>query len=240
MTNIVPYVLLAAMAAGISAHAAPAAMPLSVVELYTSEGCSSCPPAEKLLERLADRPNVLALSFHVDYWDNLGWRDRFSLPESTARQQALTHLLKLSTLGTPQFIVDGQHSVFGANPLALEAALSEGTRAHSTGLQVAPEISNGELRVQRKAEGRSEPYDVYLVGYLPKAVTKITRGENAGRTLTEANVVRAIKRIGRSEDSRQQWRLTLPDLEGDAQRFAVLIQSRTSGAIVAAEVPERR
>src|SRR3954468_19618688 len=87
----------------------------AIVELYTSEGCSSCPPAEALIERLSKQPGALPLAFHVDYWDQLGWRDRFSMKEATQRQQDLARVLGLSTIGTPQLVVDGRHAVWGVD-----------------------------------------------------------------------------------------------------------------------------
>src|SRR6185369_7154209 len=96
-----------------SAFAAPPRP--AIVELYTSEGCSSCPPAEALIERLSKQPGVLPLAFHVDYWDQLGWRDRFSMKEATQRQQDLARALGLSTIGTPQLVVDGRHAVWGVD-----------------------------------------------------------------------------------------------------------------------------
>src|SRR5881628_3535737 len=83
----------------------------AIVELYTSEGCSSCPPAEAMIERLSKQPGVLPLAFHVDYWDQLGWRYRFSMKEATQRQQDLARALGLSTIGTPHLVVDGLHAV---------------------------------------------------------------------------------------------------------------------------------
>jgi hypothetical protein len=95
----------------------------AVVELYTSQGCSSCPPAEKLLGELSRRPDVLAIAFHVDYWDNLGWHDPFSMAQATARQQDFGEKLKLQTVGTPHMIINGERSVFGVNKAAvLQAA----------------------------------------------------------------------------------------------------------------------
>src|SRR5262245_14515586 len=94
-----------------------------IVELYTSEGCSSCPPADAIVEELAKRADVLPIAFHVDYWDGLGWRDRFSMAAATQRQQDFGRALGLPTVGTPQMIVEGQRSVSGANRGALLQAL---------------------------------------------------------------------------------------------------------------------
>src|SRR5689334_12435662 len=109
-------VALASLLASAPHAAAPTPPPRpAIVELYTSEGCSSCPPAEALVERLAKQPGVLPLAFHVDYWDQLGWRDRFSMKEATQRQQDLARALGLSTIGTPQLVVDGRHAVWGVD-----------------------------------------------------------------------------------------------------------------------------
>ncbi|MEP7246278.1 MAG: DUF1223 domain-containing protein [Gammaproteobacteria bacterium] len=202
----------------------------AIVELYTSEGCSSCPPAERLLEGLAKRPDVLPLAFHVDYWDSLGWRDRFSMKEATERQQSLANTLRLSTVGTPQLIVDGQTAVWGANPSSLEQAL----KTPRTDVAITVQRTSSSLIIRAPVTETSEPYDVYVVGYLPKAVTAIQRGENAGRTLTEVNVVRYIRKIGGSRDAARSWNVSLAALPSDAKRVVVLLQVPTSGAIIGA------
>jgi hypothetical protein len=216
----------------VAAHAAPRP---TVVELYTSEGCSSCPPAEKQLEVLAKRPDVLPLAFHVDYWDDLGWRDRFSMKEATQRQKEAAQTLALATVGTPQWVVDGRTAVWGASQDAVERALK------SRGADLAVDITRqgSELIVHAPAPPSSQQYDVYAIGYLPKAVTAIGRGENAGRTLTEVNVVRYIRKIGTSTDATREWRLPLDKLPKDAERVAVLLQEPASGAIVGVRSVQR-
>jgi hypothetical protein len=207
----------------------------AVIELYTSEGCSSCPPAEKLLEDVAKRPDVLALSFHVDYWDDLGWRDRFSMHEATRRQQDAARTLALTTVGTPQWIVEGRSVVWGASQSALDRTL----KSPRTDLGIEIMRDGQDLLVRAAAPSSAQDYTVYLIGYLPKAVTAIGRGENAGRTLTEVNVVRYIRAIGTSRDSAREWRVPLAQLPSNATHVAVLLQVSASGEIVGARSIER-
>src|SRR5580698_3481897 len=99
----------------LSVGAAHAQSRPTVVELYTSEGCNSCPPAEALIGKLARQNDVIALSFHVDYWDSLGWRDRFALPDAVARQEQYARALRLSSVYTPQLVIDGRHDTLGSD-----------------------------------------------------------------------------------------------------------------------------
>ena len=202
----------------------------AIVELYTSEGCSSCPPAEKVLERLSVRKDVLPLAFHVDYWDQLGWRDRFSMKEATQRQQRFATTLRLSTVGTPQFVVEGRTSVWGANPFELEKTF-ETPRSN---VAVRVERQGTSIVVHGPAEAPTVPYDVFVIAYLPKAVTAIGRGENSGRTLTEVNVVRHVSRIGQSRDTSRTWRVELNALPADATRLVVVLQAQANAAILGA------
>jgi hypothetical protein len=203
-----------------------------IVELYTSEGCSSCPPAEALIGQLAKQPGVLPLAFHVDYWDQLGWRDRFSMKEATQRQSDLARALGLGTIGTPQIVVDGRNAVWGADADNLSRAL----KTPRTDVPLALERTEHELII--RAPPHDETYDVYVVAYLPQAVTRIGRGENAGHTLTEVNVVRYIRKIGQSSGAAGEWKLSLSSLPHDASTVAVLLQKPGHGAIVGAQTAD--
>ena len=203
----------------------------AIVELYTSEGCSSCPPAEALIERLARQPGVLPLAFHVDYWDQLGWRDRFSMKEATQRQQDLARALGLSTIGTPQLVVDGRHAVWGVD----EDNLARVLKTPRNDVPFSLERNGRDLIIRTPAREGREAYDVYVVGYLPQAVTRIGKGENAGRTLTEVNVVRYIRKIGQSSSAAGEWKFSLGSLPSDASHVVVFLQKPGNGAIVGAQ-----
>ena len=202
----------------------------TVLELYTSEGCSSCPPAETFVGELAQRPDVLALAFHVDYWDDLGWRDRFGLPESASRQRIYAKALGLSSVYTPQAIIDGRTDIVGSDAPAIDRRLSE-TRS---GIGVTIAVRGGEVQIDVIPQDRAAPSDIVLIAYRRNAVTAIGRGENSGRTLTEFNIVRAIRTLGSWDGRRQQYRGSVESLPGDATDVAVLVQASGQGPIIGA------
>jgi hypothetical protein len=198
-----------------------------VVELYTSQGCSSCPPADALLGELAARPNVIALAFHVDYWDSIGWRDRFAIPEAVLRQRRYVEALNLSSAFTPQAVIDGRASFVGSDRRRISAALA----ATPNGIPVALQIAGGELDVSIAETLDRGSYDVNLIAYLPQASTAIGRGENSGRTLAEFNIVRQLRRLGTWSGGKSTFRVPLASFPPDASRVAVVIQRQGQGAI---------
>ncbi len=166
-----------------------------IVELFTSQGCSSCPPADAIVAELArDRPDLLPLTFHVTYWNNLGWQDPFSFAGATGRQRRYVALAVSPDVYTPAMVVDGRRDVIGSDRSAVEAAL---TRAEAEAQTTAPvdvvRTENG-LRVTIGA-GVGQG-DVLLLGYDRQHRTRVGRGENGGRTLLEANIVRSIAVVG--------------------------------------------
>ena len=144
----------------------------AIVELYTSEGCSSCPPAEALIEELARLPDVLPLAFHVDYWDDLGWHDRFSMKQAAQRQNEFARSLRLNTIGTPQMIVDGRVSVWGANRESLLRTL----KTPRPDVPLSVKRDDLDLVIQTPARTGRETYDVYVVAYLPRPICVTARG----------------------------------------------------------------
>ncbi len=193
----------------------------AVVELFTSQGCSSCPPAEAYLSEIAQRRDVLALAYHVDYWDDLGWRDRFSLPEATRRQREYVTALGLRTAYTPQAIIDGQENVVGSDRVSIGRSLAQARQ----GVAVDVAIQDGEVVIDISEQKGSLPSDVVLVPFLRSAVSPIGRGENTGRTIKEANIVRGLRSVGGWNGERRQFRIPVDSLPRDATDVAVLVQA---------------
>ncbi|MEP6548997.1 MAG: DUF1223 domain-containing protein [Gammaproteobacteria bacterium] len=202
----------------------------AVIELFTSEGCSSCPPAEAYVGELAQRTEVLALAFHVDYWDNLGWRDRFEVTEAAPRQRLYAKTLRLSSVYTPQVIVDGRVDFIGSDRAAISKAVADPRQ----GVAVAVAVHDGDIQIDVGAQDGSRPCEVLLVAYRRSATSAIGRGENAGHTLTEFNIVRSLQNLGNWTGQVQQYHAAVKSLPSDATDMAVLVQSAGHGTIVGA------
>jgi hypothetical protein len=219
---------LAVLAAAPLARAADASHPV-VVELFQSQGCSSCPPANANLMALSQRPDVLALSFGVTYWDQLGWKDTFASPQYTARQWDYAHALRHDNVFTPQVVVNGRIDGVGVRPGEIEQLIQRADRAAS-----GPSVSldaGGVSIGAAPASGRGA--DVWLVRYDPRIVqVPIQRGENGGRTLPHRNVVRELVRLGGWNG--MATRFALPPSHDPALKSAVLVQSAGAGPILAA------
>jgi hypothetical protein len=201
-----------------------------VVELFTSQGCSSCPPAEAYVGKLSTRADVIALSFHVTYWDNLGWRDRFALTASEDRQNIYARNLRRASVYTPQLIVDGASDSIGATGRGVEQALSQ----HRDGVPVDLKIDNDVLQVQVGVGSSSAAGEVVLVSYLRHAISDIGRGENAGRKLEEFNIVRSIRKLGEWKGEAARFQVPVSTLPADATDVAVLVQGTGQAPIVGA------
>jgi hypothetical protein len=223
------HVVLAGLAALSIASGAQAATPTAVVELFTSQGCSSCPPANDNVRALADRPGVLALSFGVTYWDHLGWKDTFAQPAFTARQVAYEGPLHQEGPFTPQVVVDGRADVVGVRKGEIEGLIAR------TRLGGGPTIAiQGRQIVVGSGPAPQRPSDVWLVRYDPRTVAVPVRaGENDGRTLPHKNVVRQLIRLGAWSGSAERFSAPAAP-EGLAT--AVLVQSPGAGPILAAAV----
>ncbi|MBT9244883.1 DUF1223 domain-containing protein [Gemmobacter fulvus] len=214
---------------GFAAMAAAQQGPV-VVELYTSQGCSSCPPADEFFATLADDPSLIPLALHVDYWDYIGWEDRFASPSYTARQKAYARAAGSRTIYTPQMIVDGGARVEGNDPEAVAAAITAARQSlEPVQLQVQREGDTLHIRAE-SAEGIGMPLRVQLVRYRKEATVEITHGENAGRSVTYRNIVTSWEKLG-------EW-AGHPPLDIDAamagQEPAVVILQREGPAEIVA------
>lgn len=206
-----------------------------MVELFTSQGCSSCPPADRNLAALAARDDVLALSLHVDYWDYLGWRDTFGSPEHTRRQYAYRESLGARVVYTPQVIVHGTLDVPGYHPDRINDAIAE--IASTPGeTDIAINGSDGMMAAQITKMDNPRPCTIWIASYSQSATVEIRRGENAGKAITYHNVVDKLLRVGSWRGS-EGAKIDLPQ-PGPGQGVAVWLQDDATGRIVAASFIE--
>jgi hypothetical protein len=208
--------------------------PLVVVELFTSQGCSSCPPADALMLELVERRDIIGLALHVDYWDYIGWKDEYGNPDYTRRQKGYAQTGGRKMVYTPQMIVNGQEDVVGARAMKL-AELIETHKKTPRLIAVQANRDGRSVVVRMQAlddkAAQTGPYDVHLVRYTPLRNTRITRGELAGHDLAYANIVDDWTVMG-------QWDGRAPkemqvEIEG-ARPAVILVQKTKFGAILAA------
>lgn len=199
-----------------------------VVELFTAQGCSSCPPADAYLGRLSERPDVVALAFHVDYWDSSGWRDRFELRQAVERQNSYERNFHRSSAYTPQFVLDGRKDA--SDTSSIVQALQEPRDA----VPVALAVRAGQVVIDVGEKQGERPSDVVLVAFLRHAVSNVGRGENAGKALEEFNIVRSLRTLGEWHGAAASYQVSASSLPSDATDVAVLVQSRGAGPIVGA------
>ena len=200
----------------------------AVVELYQSQGCSSCPPADANVNAIAGRPDILALSFAVTYWDQLGWKDSFGQPAFTARQWDYAHAGGRGEVATPQVIVNGRGTVVGSNAGQLAAAI----RANARG-EAGPSIVRTGSQVVIGKASAARPATVWLVRYDPRTIAvSIRAGENGGKTLPHRNIVRSLDALGSWNGP--QMAFAIPAATDPNYRSAILVQEGKGGRIVAA------
>ena len=204
-----------------------------VVELFTSQGCSPCPPANAFLNEISrGRSDVLPLAFHVTYWDRLGWKDPFSLEAATVRQEHYGHRFGDGSY-TPEMVVDGIVGLVGSHRDEVNAAIESAKRGQHTAADVSVDKAGENVSIRiGSGVGRGK---VVFIGFDHEHTTKIGRGENGGRTLAESNVVRSIRAVG-------EWSgkpLEISERFPEGQDVAVLIESADGGIIGAARLSGR-
>jgi hypothetical protein len=249
MRNIVKAVLACAVALPLSAaaaeHGTVGTAPV-VVELFTSQGCSSCPPADNFLAELAERDGVLALGFHVDYWDYLGWKDPYSSGEVTQRQRDYAAIMGGRYVYTPQMVIQGSSQAVGSEKHSIETRIAEARKAQRIALELAYDPAAATVTLKVPSSTTKESHALWLVLYDDEQITKIPKGENAGKTIKYAHVVRDLRRLDDWQGEAREIKLALSDLMTDtsaAYACAVLLQSLETGYILGAanlELPARK
>jgi hypothetical protein len=220
----------ALLAAALVTTAAVAEDAPVVVELFTSQGCYSCPPADELLGELAEREDVLPLAFHVTYWDRLGWPDTLGLEAGTARQEAYARSLGTGRMYTPQMVVQGQIDVVGSQRSRVTRALE--IAAEHRGDNLGLEVAEGRVTIPARDAVTGT---VWLAAYDDLNEVAIERGENAGKTLTYHHSVRELVELGRYDGEALEAELPLARLAAEGRDgAAVLVQRESDGAIVGA------
>ncbi len=201
---------------------------LTVVELFTSQGCSSCPPADAVLAELSrSDPAILPLGLHITYWDRLGWKDPYSLPAATERQREASNRLRLDYVYTPQMVVDGRLQAVGSDRSAVRRLIAQARAEAGPAVPLTLAADPGGLRLSAgPGAGRGT---LLVVGFDAQHVTPVKAGENGGRTLTQVNVVRALSPVGAWTGKATE--IVVPRPAGE--RAAVLLQGE-DGRILAA------
>ena len=198
--------------------------PRTVIELFTSQGCSSCPPADKIVGELAGDPNVIALSMPIDYWDYLGWKDTLADARFSARQKAYSHTRGDRNLYTPQMIVNGSAQVIGSDRAAIESAIkstrkTEGVMSVPVSMTLSGKQINVSVEASKAPTGRGE---VWLCSVSRAVPISIGRGENRGQQVTYHNVVRNLVKVGDWNGAAGSWSMPLESISRDGVDAAVV------------------
>lgn len=210
----------------------------ALVELFTSEGCSSCPPADELLARIqkeSQEKPVYILAYHVDYWNNLGWKDVFSNAMFSKRQKEYSYHLN-SQVYTPQVIVNGKTEMVGSDEPALREAISNAlTTAQTAQVSLKAQQTGDKLAVNYELSGNTDNQQLLIAVVQKTAISKVARGENEGRTLSHAQIVRDLKTVALSQVKTGQTIISVPK-EFNQQEWEVVgfIQNKDNGEVLTA------
>ena len=229
------FLTLAAVAGALTAGAsASAAEPRAVIELFTSQGCSSCPPADKLLGDLAKDPKLIPLSLAIDYWDYLGWKDTLAVPGHAKRQKAYSHVRgDHEGVYTPQAVINGSVQALGSDHAAIEHAIDDSWHNKATlSVPLTLTVDHGRLTVAVPAEAsKATSAEVWLCPVTKSVPVAIGRGENSGNTFTYHNVVRRWVKLGVWNGTATTWSVPVADFKSDGvDAVAVILQSGVASA----------
>ena len=206
----------------------------TVVELFTSQGCSSCPPADALLAELAARDDIITISFHVNYWDYIGWKDPFATEWSTQRQYAYAKVLGRGYPYTPQMVVDGKHDVVGSHRAKVANVLVSSMAEADNRISLSLSRNGDELVITLPSATAAEPLELWMVRYSGPHETKVARGENRGATLINTHIALAMESLGRWDGEAGEIRAEIPLPEDQEGGIAVWLQEPSAGAILGA------
>ncbi len=225
--------LILTTALGLTLSAAPAlADGPVVVELFTSQGCSSCPPADRLLGELAARDDVIALALHVDYWDYIGWADTFADATFTARQQGYGHAAGSTVVYTPQMVVGGVDHVVGYRPMEVaDLIVAHRETPNPVTVEASAAESGWQVTAVWTGTGTAPGMVVQLVTYTPMEQVEITRGENAGLSVAYYNIVQDWQVVAEWAGAAPFEAQVVPTAD---MPHVVIVQSRDHGAILGA------
>lgn len=222
------------------AEAPKSGQDLKVIELFTSEGCWSCPPAEDKLATVVDDPNILGLAYHVDYWDYIGWEDPYASPEYTERQRQYARYLRSRSIYTPQMVFQGAFHAPGSRPGEMERELRRIDKMERLSVNLKQSAAD-MIEITLPDHAGAPESEVQLVMYDHSLTTEVLRGENAGKTLTHRNVVRHFAAVGLWHGAAETMTMNvLPKRLAPGKGYAVLVQARNSGRILGAAAIDNR
>lgn len=208
-----------------------------LVELFTSQGCSSCPPADQALADLGQEADIVALSFHVDYWDYIGWKDPFARPDFTKRQKWYADRMNLRMVYTPQMVIHGQREVVGSRQQQVQASLNAARQeAGASPVRLSLARESGSYRIEiaeQDPPGQSGAATLYVAWYDEREKTRVTEGENRGKTLLNTHIVREIRPVAHWEGGNRSFSVPPAPSGSNNLRLAAFLQQE-NGTVLAA------
>lgn len=203
-----------------------------VVELYTSQGCSSCPPADAILSELSGHEDVIAIALHVDYWDYIGWKDEFGNPAHAQRQRAYATAGDRQSVYTPEMVINGVTDIVGSKPMKVSGAIAKHSKTPPRMALEAERIGE-TLQINGSVPtGQAGPMDVHVLRLINEKSTEITRGENRGKTIAYTHIAHDWRTVG-TWDGKSPLEMVVSDIAGD-NPVVVLVQESGAGPIVSA------
>lgn len=213
-----------------------------VTELFTSQGCSSCPPAQELLLQLSRRSDVITLEYHVDYWDNLNtwlagrWKDPFSAAEWSERQAEYNRkVMKSERNYTPQLVIDGRFQAVGSRKSHINTLIDEARAVRKRDFSIAPAVAqDGDMAVVIDGPGINDTAHVVLLRLLKNATTDVRGGENNGAVMRGHNIVRSLMLIGTWDGGKERYAFKFPEFKAEEEGCAVLLQDSETMRVLSA------